>query len=69
METKHSHYRKWSDILYRAIIEYRSNDHCLPHIEWDTHNAQEFCNHCKCNIEETRKKRVYNHFRCLGHTV
>ena len=69
MENRLSWYREFPDIYYKAIIEYRSKEHCLPYIEWDTHNAQEFCCHCECDIIETSKKRVYNHYICKGHTV
>ncbi len=69
MENKFAWYRKFSDCYHRGIIEYRSKDHCAPHIEWDTHNADEFCCKCEFNIEESRKKRVYNHYKCLGHTI
>jgi hypothetical protein len=62
-------YRKDVDTYFRGIIEYRSDEHPLPHIEWDTHGAQEFCNHCECDIESSRKKRVFTFYRCLGHTI
>ena len=67
IEDKFAWYRK--SPFDRVIFEYRSNDHVLPHIEWDTHNAQEFCNHCECDIEATRKRRVINNYICLGHTI
>ena len=69
MENKFAWYRKFPDCLHRGIIEYRSKDHCLPHKEWDTHNADEFCCKCEFNIAESRKKLVYNHYNCLGHTI
>ena len=70
MEDKFAWYRNWPNHTYdRGILEYRSKGHVLAHIEWCTHDAQEFCSHCKCNIEETNKKRVYNQFHCLGHTM
>ena len=69
MENKFAWYRKFSDCYHRGIIEYRSKDHCAPHIEWDTHNADEFCCKCEFNISESRKKRVYNRYNCLGHTI
>ena len=66
MEKRLAWYKNWpSD---RLIVEYRSKEHYIPNIEWDTHNAQEFCSHCKCDVEATRKRRVLNIYRCLGHT-
>ena len=69
MENKFAWHRKWPDYYYRTIIEYTSKDHKLPHKEWDTHNADEFCCKCEFNISESRKKRVYNRYNCLGHTI
>ena len=60
MEQRFAWYRKCSNCYYRGIIEYRSKDHHLLHIEWDTHNADELCCKCEFNIEESRKKYVYN---------
>ena len=67
MENRYVWYRKWSDFHYRTITEYRSKDHCLPHKEWDTHNADEFC--CNCKHYELSKMRVKNFYKCLGHTI
>ena len=69
MEEKYAWYKKWTKYSQRSIIEYRSKDYCLPHKEWDTHNADEFCCKCEFNIAESRKKLVYNHYNCLGHTI
>ena len=69
MENRFAWHRKFSDCYYRGIIEYRSKDHKLPHKEWDTHNADEFCCKCEFNIEESKKKRVKNHYKCLGHSI
>ena len=67
MEKKYAWFQLWTD--QRLIVEYRSKDHCLPHKEWDTHNADEFCCNCKFNIEESSKRRVRNDYKCLGHTI
>ena len=69
MEKKYAWFRLWTEYSQRLIVEYRSKDHCLPHKEWDTHNADEFCCNCKFNIEESRKRRVRNDYKCLGHTI
>jgi len=69
MENRFAWYRKWSEYSHRLIIEYTSKDHKLYYIEWDTHNADEFCCKCEFNIEESKKKRVKNHYKCLGHTI
>ena len=69
MENRFAWYRKWSEYSHRLIIEYTSKDHKLSYIEWDTHNADEFCCKCEFNIEESKKKRVKNHYKCLGHTI
>ena len=67
MENKFAWHRKWPDYYYRTIIEYTSKDHKLPHKEWDTHNADEFC--CNCKHSELSKMRVKNFYKCLGHTI
>ena len=69
MENRYVWYRKWSEYSHRLIIEYTSKDHKLSYVEWDTHNADEFCCKCEFNIEESKKKRVKNHYKCLGHTI
>ena len=69
MEKKYAWFRLWTEYSQRLIVEYRSKDHCLPHTEWDTHNADEFCCNCKFNIEESSKRRVRNDYKCLGHTI
>ena len=69
MENRFAWYRKWSECSHRLIIEYTSKDHRLYYIEWDTHNADEFCCKCEFNIEESKKKRVKNHYKCLGHSI
>ena len=69
MENRFAWHRKFSDCYYRGIIKYRSKDHKLPHTEWDTHNADEFCCKCEFNIEESRKKLVYDRYNCLGHSI
>ena len=69
MEKKYAWYSTWAEYSQRLIVEFRSKDHNLPHKEWDTHNADEFCCNCKFNIEESRKKRVRNDYKCLGHTI
>jgi hypothetical protein len=68
-ETKYSWYRKCPDTYFRGIIEYKSEEHPLPHIEWDTHGAHEFCTNCVCDVEASRKKRVLTIYRCQGHTI
>ena len=67
MENKFAWHRKYPDYYYRTIIEYTSKDHRLPYIEWDTHNADEFC--CNCKHYELSKMRVKNFYKCLGHTI
>ena len=67
MENKFAWHRKYPDYYYRTIIEYISKDHRLPYIEWDTHNADEFC--CNCKHSELSKMRVKNFYKCLGHTI
>ena len=69
MENRFAWYRKWSEYSHRLIIEYTSKDHRLYYTEWDTHNADEFCCKCEFNIEESKKKRVKNHYKCLGHSI
>ena len=52
----------------RVITEYINKVHILPHPQWDTHNAKDFC--CNCKYDDniySKKQKVLKLYKCLGH--
>lgn len=67
METRFKWYRENQETYIRMIFEYIDKDSKLPHKEWDTYNASEFCMNCE-NIQ-TRKSTKIIRYKCNGHPI
>ena len=56
-----------NNICNRTIFEYTNKGHILPHPQWDTHNAKDFCCNCKYDDISSKKHRILKIYKCLGH--
>ena len=56
-----------NNICNRTIFEYNNKDHILPHPQWDTHNAKDFCCNCKYDDIFSKKRKILKIYKCLGH--
>ena len=67
MECRFKWYRENQDTFIRIISEYIDKNSRLPHKEWGTYNASEFCMNCE-NIQ-TRKPTKISRYKCKGHPI
>ena len=67
MEKNIKWYRDNQDKFTRNIAEFIDKNSKLPHKEWDTYNASEFCINCE-NIQ-TRKSTKIIRYKCKGHPI
>lgn len=49
------------------ICEYIDKNSKLPHKEWDTYNASEFCMNCE-NIQNRKSTKIIR-YKCKGHPI
>ena len=71
MENRYKWYRENQDMFIRMIFEYNVNSK-LPHKEWDTYNASEFCTNCedaKLTNKRLRNRKDFIRYKCKGHLI
>jgi len=63
--------QKWNkdNCFDKCFFEYISEKKISKKRDWDTYNANEFCNNCLFDKGKTGKARNYKVYKCNGHEV